>query len=391
MELDNFIWPVHPQRQPDELLSSWLVRISHALNLKVHTFASLGLPGYAIWNRDIDKNAQLELLEMVAKRTGRVISEVEQATLSSLDNILVSGKIFSGRSQWVMPLGIYHRTHRNKGLVFCPMCLTEDESPYFRRTWRLAFSVVCSKHKIAMHDSCPQCGAAVIFFRHDFNKYLSTTQIDIAECYNCKFDLRNVRQSTIEDEDFLAFIKSLEDMCETQIAIVNNSILYSFLYYDVIHQLLKLLTHDRFGVKLRWAIENLSGIETKQVVIPQLSNSFETLSIGLRKYALQLVSWVVKNWPDRFIMAVKQSDLTRSRLTRDMGNIPFWFDSVLREYFDRSTYSPSHEEINSIYIWLKANKNNITKRSLSTYLGCSESKVVSEYLASRNFLYNLNE
>ena len=379
MDLDDYIWPIHPQRQPDELLSSWLVRIAQALGLKLHTFTRLGLPGFEVWNRDIDKTAQPELLELIAKRTGRNLSEIEQATLT-FENILVAGKIAPGRSQWVMPLGIYHRTHRNLGLSFCPICLNEDEVPYFRRSWRLAFSVICVKHRIQMHDCCPQCGAAVTFFRHDFKNKSDPHHINMAECYHCNYDLRLVKPIEVKDTTFLNFISNLQSILQTEIAYVNDKPIYSFLYFDGIRQLLKLLALDCYGVKLRKAIENQTHIIMNPFQNNKHQKSIETLPLGVRSDALQLLSWLMQDWPRRFVSTVEKSNLTRSRLERDMGYLPYWFESVIIQYFDRRTYSPSNEEINSAFLWLTRNRKQVTKKALTNSLGFSDSKLVSKFL-----------
>ena len=382
MDLEDYIWPIHPQRLPDELLSSWLVRIAQALGLKLHTFTRLELPGFEVWNRDIDKTAQPELLELIAKRTGRTLSEIEQATLT-YENILVSGKIAPGRSQWVMPLGIYHRTHRNLGLSFCPTCLNEDEVPYFRRSWRLAFSVICVKHRIEMHDCCPQCGAAVTFFRHDFKDKSCTHPLNMAECYYCDYDLRLIQPTEVKDTVFLNFISNLQSITQTEIAYVNDKPIYSFLYFYGIRQLLKLITLDRHGIKLRKAIEDQTRIFMNPFQNNKHQNSIETLPIGVRSDALQLLSWLMQDWPSRFISTVKKSNLTRSRLERDMEYIPYWFESVISKYFDRRTYSPSNEEINSAFLWLSRSRKQVTKEALTNSLGFSDSKLVSKFLDSK--------
>ena len=382
MDLEHDIWPIHPQRLPDELLSSWLVRIAQDLGLKLHTFTRLGLPVFEVWNRDIDKTAQPELLELIAKRTGKTLSEIEQATLT-FENILVSGKIAPGRSQWVMPLGIYHRTHRNLGLSFCPTCLNEDEVPYFRRSWRLAFSVICVKHRIKMHDCCPQCGAAVTFFRHDFKDKSDSHPLNMAECYYCNYDLRLVQPTEVKDTTFLNFISNLQSILQTDIAYVNNIPIYSFLYFAGIRQLLKLITLDRYGIKLRNAIENQSCIFMNPFQKNKHQNSIETLPIGVRSDALKLLAWLMQDWPSRFVSTVKKSNLTRSRLERDMGYLPYWFESVISQYFDQRTYSPSNEEINYAFLWLSKNRDHVTRKALINSLGLIDSKLVSKFLDSK--------
>lgn len=44
---------------------------------------------------------------------------------------------------------------------YCPQCLVEDVQPFIRRTWRLAYSVVCRKHHIVLRDCCPHCMARI--------------------------------------------------------------------------------------------------------------------------------------------------------------------------------------------------------------------------------------
>lgn len=78
---------------------------------------------------------------------------------------------------------------------YCPMCLEEDTVPYLRITWRLATTVICDKHKIAMQDRCPHCGCrlgAVVYRRlvshygrpTDFHRY----------CLKCGGDLTIARK-----------------------------------------------------------------------------------------------------------------------------------------------------------------------------------------------------
>jgi hypothetical protein len=50
--------PIHPQLQPDELLSSWIVALARANWFKVHSFCiRLGGNQNTIWNRDVDRMA----------------------------------------------------------------------------------------------------------------------------------------------------------------------------------------------------------------------------------------------------------------------------------------------------------------------------------------------
>jgi hypothetical protein len=91
--------------------------------------------------------------------------------------------------KWVMPLGINVKA-KHFGMQFCPCCLKEDQQPYYRKYWRLAFMVTCPKHGVWLHDRCPACAAPVL------HKKIKPAQNDvygvedIARCHHCGFDLR---------------------------------------------------------------------------------------------------------------------------------------------------------------------------------------------------------
>lgn len=52
-------------------------------------------------------------------------------------------------------------------LQFCPSCLAEDETPYFRRSWTLATRVSCFRHRCRLRDRCPSCRGELAPFRQD--------------------------------------------------------------------------------------------------------------------------------------------------------------------------------------------------------------------------------
>lgn len=67
----------------------------------------------------------------------------------------------------------YWNTRRPR---FCSCCLAE--SPHWRASWDMVFTVACDKHGLQLHDQCPQC-----------QKPLSWDRSHITTCA-CGFDLR---------------------------------------------------------------------------------------------------------------------------------------------------------------------------------------------------------
>ncbi|WP_366522705.1 TniQ family protein [Maricaulis sp.] len=52
-------------------------------------------------------------------------------------------------------------------MQFCPACLVEDETPYFRRGWTLATRVSCFRHGCRFRDRCPACEGGLAPFRQN--------------------------------------------------------------------------------------------------------------------------------------------------------------------------------------------------------------------------------
>jgi hypothetical protein len=193
--------PMHPKPLEDELLSSWWFRLARANFEKLHTFTGFIAPKVAVWNRDIDRSATLEMLEVLATKTGTPLERVKGTTLGNYEGKLFQEFGANGSWRWIMPVGVYHRTRRNYGLQYCPLCLREDPIPYFRRIWRLSFVTVCPRHWLPLHDRCPKCNAPVVFHRRDFNMPRDVLpDHSITLCQNCEMDLRDVKCELRDDQ-----------------------------------------------------------------------------------------------------------------------------------------------------------------------------------------------
>jgi hypothetical protein len=124
--LSGGFWPAHLQPKPDELLSSWIVRLAIAHGQKLHTFCSITWPRKSIWNRDIDKSADVEIVRVLSRKTATHIKRAWATTLASYEGVLYEKHTRFGPAAWIMPVGIYHRKRMQFGLQYCPICLAED-------------------------------------------------------------------------------------------------------------------------------------------------------------------------------------------------------------------------------------------------------------------------
>jgi hypothetical protein len=186
--------PMHPKPLEDELLSSWWFRLARANCEKLHTFTRAIVPNVAIWNRDIDRSVTDDVLQVLAAKTGTSLERVRATTLRDFEGRLFERFNANGNCRWILPIGIYHRSRRLYGLQYCPLCLREDEVPYFRRLWRLSFVTMCPKHWMPLLDRCSCCGEPVAFHRRDLRGPRSIyPEHPITLCQHCELDLRDAQ------------------------------------------------------------------------------------------------------------------------------------------------------------------------------------------------------
>ncbi|MBK7465269.1 MAG: TniQ family protein [Betaproteobacteria bacterium] len=188
--LSGTLWPAHPKLLPDELLSSWIVRIAETNGIRLYTL-TLGLFGDRLtpWHRDIDRLAPKWLLKAICAKTGTSYWDAYHATLTGYRTHLYPRRQTSGQLRWILPVSVFGLDRHGYGQQYCPLCLAEDDTPYFRRAWRVGFYTFCPVHVCMLSDACTECGAPVVLHRRDIGREICDSK-DIGHCQRCGADYR---------------------------------------------------------------------------------------------------------------------------------------------------------------------------------------------------------
>jgi hypothetical protein len=182
--------PIRPRPLAGELLSSWIVRLAYSLGQKVETLcARLFGRGHAIWSRDVDAHPPEKILRQLAQATGIDIETVRGHSLENYKEELGAPNPNAAVLPWITALGVYHRARRQHGLAYCPICL-RDETPHFRKAWRLGFVAVCPEHGCELRDACAWCGEPIEPHRLDRRGTgFIPSALALRMCWNCGADL----------------------------------------------------------------------------------------------------------------------------------------------------------------------------------------------------------
>lgn len=325
------LWPIHYKPLPDELLSCWLVRLSHGHGLKVQTFCNLIFGNRRqVWNRDIDRLAPAWLLDEVSARTGTSPEVVFNTALRAYEGQLYSKFRLSGVLQWILALKMYHRKREGYGLQFCPACLATDKIPYFRKRWRVAFYTVCTCHATMLLDRCPKCGVAIAVHRLDMVASDSLEVSSVSFCYSCRFDLRDA--SRVEpisyDKQASELLMKINRGLDTEDSLGNSE--WDLDRYAVMHQLCRIMTERSKHVRLRQFV--LEQLAINNFPLTEGHVSFEMRPIAERHQLAQLAAWLLVDLHPRLTKAWRTRFVRYNVLLKDFQDCPRYYKIIVQEF-----------------------------------------------------------
>jgi hypothetical protein len=375
IQLSGLLWPVHLKPREDELLSSWLMRLTRAYSSVPHSFTRLLWPGLQIWNRDLDRLAPTVVVRDLAQHTGVSIQRAFGTTLKAYEGVVFEHLVTNSVAQWILPLQIWHRLHLRHGQQYCPRCLSEDE-PYFRRRWRLSFVTGCTRHGLALLDRCVVCGATVNFHRAAY--WIPR----LSSCFKCGADLATaVASSLMLDRHELRAQKHLQyTIVRGYLEMQDLGPVYSHLYLAGYRALSRVLLSPR-GPGALAALTDGHDLPKVDFTNPAEDN-IDFAPIELRRHVM-LAAWkLLHDWPEGFAESCRRFGIRGSDLRRDGPPLPYWMHRVLRLDIDKPNYVATTEEIQAAARVLSAGGSPVYPKAVYRTLGRATPKDLSRYYAA---------
>lgn len=346
-EFSKDLWPVHLKPKDDELLSSWLARLAISHGLAPQDIFSF-FP-FKYLPDDSDFITDEKFFKILSGNTGVSIATAKATTLKAYEwQIYQEYLPYWKGTPWLL-LKYYGNVNRNESfnLQFCPYCLAEDDSPYFRRIWRLAFVVICNKHNTLLLDRCMKCGKYLDLFKTGGQRIRNYSENLMVSCQSCNSDLRymttNSPHGPILQEE-LEFQESLiRAINQGWVEVPRRGYIYSHLYFEGLHKLLEfsVLLHDK-------ACEHYK-LPAFTVSFPKRTQRLEFLSTNDRRGLLRIAGRFLDDWPWGFINFWKVNNLPGIHYIyfdyNEQKELPFWFLSVFQDYLTEFKYIPSEEEL----------------------------------------------
>lgn len=369
------LWLFRPKPLDDELLSSWLVRCAYANARKLHAFCTqVWGSRHHFWERDIDRTSDIKVLAQLAESTNSPRRRVFETTLAAYEGSLFESFARNGPLPWIMPIVKVGRDRRGFGMQFCPQCLSTDETPYYRRYWRLSCAVICPVHKCYLYDCCPECGAPVTFHQADYGNKASPYVSAMTLCKKCGLDRKEVPPVLVGGDEhsirLLGFqggvYKAIKTGWTTHPELVGQYLI-SLAFFKGLHDLVRFLCSRSRTGKLRE--EFARQAQLSEFDESMLIGNFDELGHQQRFEVLKMAVWFLEDWPSRLVVAAKSQNIASSYFFSYKAQRAYWYFSAIDWYLDRSLYQPSDTEIAACKSYLVRNGMLTSENNLRRWLG----------------------
>lgn len=293
-----------PKPFDDELLSSWLFRISRANYTRLSTITQKIFHMKNIHLKDIDLY-DFSIIDLNKFREITHCKNISKHQLLQYNGFLEEKINIYGRKRWITP----HQRSSKKGTFFgthfCPECL--KKYGYLKKEWRLMIVNICEEHQCFLHNHCPKCKKELKFPNLDYEQ-------KIYECHNCKYDLSSIETIKVN-------IDSIH--MQTQRKLLN---ILECGYYKMYHRY-----YYSIGLfyLLRIIIKNI--MKSKNIKI----NYLESIEPKLLSYLIGYSVLLLEDFPNRLNRFYKKHQLSNSSRIFDKyrykrNNIPAWFLSGIQ-------------------------------------------------------------
>lgn len=363
--------PVPIRPQVDELFSSWVTRVATSNGLRVNQLCGL-LTGRhrQMFSGDPDRGVWVDGGRALAELVGIDPAIVSKTYLSAYDGYLWMGRPAYGVWRHVLHLADTRKRRRYFGLQFCPKCLEQDEEPYFRRSWRLAFSVACDWHGCPLMDRCPNCEAPIRPHRLGVGQLMFSSQQSLAQCPVCLGSLFQVAV-TQERPELIEFQRLLLATLDRGWISIAGRCVHSIAFFEGLHLLMSFLEDDAIAGE---TINFLRGEGPN----PKAGKVFryggiERCEWGRRHQIFELLAMLLKNWPHVAVRTFKAADLSsgvfhKYALEKE-SRMPYWFWQPVKANLDKSFYCPSDIEVENAAAYLFRTDPRPTAKQLCKLLG----------------------
>lgn len=265
--------------------------------------------------------------------------------------------------RWVLPLNVSPLGSSGRSM-YCPQCLLEDKTPYFRLDWRFAFNTKCELHRCALREECPTCGSPV--WPTSVRSNSATTWLPLTCCRICSSSLFQGVHAT--DKRVLNNRSSCSNIG------TEGKSLAGVWYFA------QLLLRSRSRRLQKYVFER-AHINHTEVVS---ACTIEHLPLSQRGAIIAASAWLLQDWPVNFLSAADACEISLGAFSGTLHLASTWIQDVVRSRLvKRDRNKVTNEAIRNAIAKINREGGTISKSAIRRILQVSESSLLNRMIAHR--------
>ena len=287
-------WPFKVNFQPDELITSWLLRAALQHYCDPLSLTGSVWPKWRVWTADPDRYIPPDRLLALSKFSGIPSEKFQCAFLQNIAQIIYGVSwpaLPKGDWAWILSLGSRNRKH-HAGMQICPDCMT-SEPAYLRVPWRLVWHTRCNIHGSSLIQHCPTC-----HHRIEPN-YLVAEDKTVCRCPFCKSLLSGSQSPdisfTINPTLAMGFQSNADDVISMGFGRYNDQELPADQWFAIARFFTLLLRSAarESNKPLAEALGSL-GVPQRAILMPKTGGAIEHLPVSEREMLFEGVSILMR-------------------------------------------------------------------------------------------------
>lgn len=324
---------------------------------------------------DSDLSPRSDALEWLALNFDVAEVELTAMTLRPLDGIVLNfGKAKAAR-RGVNQLR-YSRTEQNARLAYCPGCLKSDPAPYFRLSWRLAFTTYCEGHDTLLLEACSACGESVWPAPSTMPHLYRGKSSQLHQCPHCGHDLRLDIGEPVEPHGLL--IASLLQGAAIEI---DGKAPSAGELTDALWMTLALFLSTRTQKQILHAPSEFGFMAAAlEACVGQF---FTDVPIKLRHQLLLTVRDLFSDWPHRYVDFCRRHGLSTVHFNNNRYMAPPWLEKVVAELIRKQVRNVTKAQILAAAQALESSGQRVTKSAVARMFGAHNGAEIQRQLGRR--------
>ena len=300
-------WPVRPNPETGETFTSWICRLALGNGLPPKDFYVNALRWHDVWRRDFDFFEDVEKLAFLSLKTRKPLSVL---TAMRLDEAM-------------LPVNHSGYLESHEFTHFCPMCLDEDKTPYFRRIWRSSQVAACEHHGIFLHTRCAECYSPIRLLARE-------ELVDLRHCSTCQSPLSRQPKLTQAPDHLLSYTQKITRVFDGGwFELAQSKNIHPHLFFEGLPVLAEIACMNEVWTR----VYDHVGFKD-YFVKPFILYFHQRESFVDRCVFLLVLSWMLADWPRNFAWATSSLPNHATHYLAKKSDLPFWLGSVMKECFD---------------------------------------------------------